>query len=77
MQKDQTFPNNLTTTQNSTQEYAWKVQKILATYKKNKLHCFDSSMHDETRKMWSKNEDKKQYMSNWELTQTLELWQQH
>lgn len=34
MQKDQTFPNNLTTTQNSTQEYAWKVQKYLATYKK-------------------------------------------
>lgn len=24
MQKDQTFPNNLTTTQNSTQEYAWQ-----------------------------------------------------
>lgn len=75
MQKDQTFPNNLTTTQNSTQEYAWKIQKYLATYKKKKLCCFESSMDDKIRKMWFKNEDNKQYKSNWELTQMLELRQ--
>lgn len=75
MQKDQTFPNNLTTTQNSTQEYAWKVPKISSNLQEKKLRCFESSMDDKIRKMWFKNEDNKQYKSNWELTQMLELRQ--
>lgn len=32
-------------------------------------------MDDKIRKIWLKNEDNKQYMSNWELTQMLELQQ--